>query len=197
MQLDVKRDLVDFLAVSTYKWLLGGPYTQSAGYLYIDEEHIEEFQPPFVGDNTMEEEQFRVNMYEGFDLYDLRYRKGIGRFQVYPRYEVAYVAVENSMRVLINYGLDRVERKIKRLATMLVDCFLEEGFKLQTPEEEDKRLFVNVKVKNNRELEEKLYAHRIVASARVGGLRVSPHFYNTEDEIEEFLDKFKELAEPS
>ena len=197
MKLDVKRDGVDFLAVSTYKWLLGGPYTQSAGYLYIDEEHIEKFQPPFVGDDTMKEEQFKTNVYERFDLYDLKYRKGIGRFQVYPRYEVAYVAVENSMRVLLNYGLDRVERKIKKLATMLVDGFLEEGFKLQTPEEEDKRLFVNVKVKNNRELEEKLYAHRIVVSARVGGLRVSPHFYNTEEDIQVFLDKFKEFAEPS
>ncbi|MBS7638288.1 hypothetical protein KEJ49_05320 [Candidatus Bathyarchaeota archaeon] len=59
--------------------------------------------------------------------------------------------------------------------------------------DEERRLFVNVKVKNNRDLEAELYKRRIAVSARVGGLRVSPHFYNSEEEIETFLKELRAL----
>ncbi|MEM2876358.1 MAG: aminotransferase class V-fold PLP-dependent enzyme [Candidatus Bathyarchaeia archaeon] len=61
LKIDVKREGIDFLATSTYKWLLGGPYTQSAGFLYIDEEYIDAFQPTFVGNQTIEEDKLRTN----------------------------------------------------------------------------------------------------------------------------------------
>jgi len=60
--------------------------------------------------------------------------------------------------------------------------------------EEKKRLYVNVKVGQNRELEKELYEHDIVVSARVGGLRIAPHFYNKEDEVDLFLDNLKKLT---
>ena len=46
MQIDAKKDDVDFLTTSCYKWLLSPP---GAGYLYVKEELIEKFEPPFVG----------------------------------------------------------------------------------------------------------------------------------------------------
>ena len=194
LKIDVKREGVDFLATSTYKWLLGGPYTLNAGYLYIDEEYIDSFQPLFVGNQTIDKEPLKTNIYDRFDLYDLKYRRGIERFQIYPRNELAYVAVENSMRILLNHGINKIEEYIKKLGTLLINGLLESGFKLQTPVEEDKRLYVNVKVKNNRELEKKFYENNIVVSARIGGIRVSPHFYNREEEIEIFLSKLKEFT---
>ncbi|MEM2876357.1 MAG: hypothetical protein QXL67_05350 [Candidatus Bathyarchaeia archaeon] len=98
------------------------------------------------------------------------------------------------MRVLLNYGIENVERRVKRLGTLLVDGLLEYGFKLQTPLEEGKRLFINVKVKDNRAVERILYENGVVVSARVGGLRVSPHFYNVEEEVEVFLNKLNEFS---
>lgn len=194
LKIDVKREGIDFLATSTYKWLLGGPYTQSAGYLYIKEEFIDAFQPPFIGNQTIEDEQFQTNIYDRFDLYNVRYSEGIRRFQIYPRYELAYVAAENSMRILLNYGIESIEKHIKKLGTLMIEGLLRSGFRLQTPIEAEKRLYVNVKVKNNRELEKQLYKNNIVVSARIGGLRISPHFYNTEEEIEVFLDKLNEIT---
>lgn len=194
LKMDVEREGVDFLATSTYKWLLGGPYTLNAGYLYIDREHVDAFQPLYVGNQTMEEDRLRTNVFDRFDLYDFKYQIGVDRFQIYPRSELVYVSVENSMRVLLNYGIDRVERRIKKLGTRIVDGLLESGFTLQTPVEDGKRLYVNVKVKNNRELEKELYKSNIVVSARVGGLRVAPHFYNREEEVDLFLDKLNEIV---
>ncbi|MBS7620022.1 aminotransferase class V-fold PLP-dependent enzyme, partial [Candidatus Bathyarchaeota archaeon] len=65
---DVHRDGVDFLAVSTYKWLLGGPYSQSVGYLYIDQELVDKFQPAYIGNQTIVDEQLQANIYDKFDL---------------------------------------------------------------------------------------------------------------------------------
>lgn len=193
LRLNADANKIDFLAVSTYKWLLGGPYSQTVGFLYINKEHIDSFQPVFVGNQTITESQLQTNIYERFDLYDFKYRKGIRRFQIYPRYEMAYVAVGNSMKVLLREGLENIERKIKKLGTILIEGLVDSGFELQTPVDEERRLFVNVKVKNNRDLEAELYKRRIAVSARVGGLRISPHFYNSEEEIETFLKELRAL----
>lgn len=195
LRLNVDAANVDFLAVSTYKWLLGGPYSQTVGFLYINREHIDSFQPVFVGNQSIAESQLQTNIYERFDLYDFKYRKGVGRFQIYPRYEMAYVAVGNSMKVLLREGLNNIERKIKRLGTILVEGLIDSGFELQTPLDEERRLFVNVKVKKNRDMEAELYNRGIAVSARVGGLRISPHFYNSEEDIEILLKELKTLKE--
>jgi len=191
---DVDRNGVDFLAVSTYKWLLGGPYSQSVGFLYVNGKHADAFQPMFVGNQTIEDAQLDTNMYDRFDLYGLKYKKGVSRLQIYPRCEFSYVAVENSMRLLLGIGIRNVERRIRKLDTMLADGLTKSGFKLQSPADEKRRLYINVKVDNNRELEKELYRNRIAVSARVGGLRIAPHFYNREEEVEAFLEKFRQLA---
>ena len=192
-RLDVDKNGVDFLAASTYKWLLGGPSSNRVGFLYVNEEHIDAFQPMFVGNQTLKDAQLQTNISDKYDLYDFEYRRGMRRFQIYPPYEFAYVAVGNSMRVLLERGIENIERRIKKLGTLLVEGLVEAGLDLQTPTEEAKRLYVNVKVKNYRELERELYKNKIKVSARVGGLRVSPHFYNKEEEIEAFLAQLKEL----
>lgn len=185
---------MDFLAASTYKWLMGGLYFNRVGFLYVNEKHIDAFQPMFVGNQVLKDTQLQTNVSEKFDLYDFEYRRGIERFQIYPPYEYAYVVVENSMRVLLGLGIENIERRIKKLGTLLVEGLLEAGFDIQTPKEEARRLYVNVKAKNNRELERELYRNKIKVSARVGGLRVSPHFYNKKEEIETFLAKLKKLT---
>ena len=98
------------------------------------------------------------------------------------------------MKILLKRGLDKVEARIKKLDTMLADGLLESGFQLQTPKEEERRIFLNVKHGNPEEIVKRLAEDKIVVSPRVGGIRISPHFYNREDEVEVFLEKFKEVA---
>jgi selenocysteine lyase/cysteine desulfurase len=173
---------------------MGGPPSNRVGFLYVAEEHIDTFQPMFVGNQALKEEQLQKNVYDNFDLYNFEYRQGMERFQIYPPYEFTYVVVENSMRILLKHGIEKIERWIKKLGTLLVEGMVEAGFDLHTPRDEARRLYVNVRVKEYRELEKELYKNNIKVSARVGGLRVSPHFYNKEEEIEAFLAQLKELT---
>jgi selenocysteine lyase/cysteine desulfurase len=191
---DAKAWGVDFLATSTYKWMMGGPYQLRAGFLFIDENHIDSLEAPYAGDQTLEPERSIYNQEDGFDLYNYQPRKGIERLEVFPHSMNSYVAVENSLKVLLQHDLDRIENYVKSLGTRLINGLLEKGHKLQTPINENERIYVNFKVPRYKEVCNKLSDLKITVSSRVGGLRVSPHFYNTNDEIDIFLEKLNEIT---
>ncbi len=191
---DAKGWGVDFLATSTYKWMMGGPYQLRAGFLFIDEEHIDALSAPYAGDQTLKPEQSMYNQEDGFDLYDYEPREGIERLEVFPHSMNSYVAVENSLRVLLDHKLDRIEAHVKGIGTKLIDGLLEEGYELQTPVEEGRRIYVNFKVPGFKEVETKLADSGVSVSPRVGGLRLSPHFYNNKGEADVFQEKLKEAT---
>ena len=189
----IDRTGVDFAATSTFKWLLGGIWSISAGFMYINREHVDSFQPVYAGDMTWEKKQIEDSN-EGYSQYDFTPLKGAHRFEVYRGTDLSYLAVENSMRVLLDHGLDKIEAQIKKLDTRMVDGLLEKGYKLQTPIEEERRSFVNVVVPDPGATSRKLREHCISVSSRLGGLRVAPNFYNTVEEVDNFLEKLGKVA---
>jgi len=191
---DAKGWGVDFLAASTYKWMMGGPYQLRAGFLYIAEEHIDGLSAPYVGDQSLKPERSKYNQEDVFDLYDYEPRRGIERLEIYPHSMNSYVAVENSLKMLLDHGMDRIESYVKALGTRLIDGLLEEGYELQTPVDEGRRIYVNFKVPGFKEVGKKLADSGVSVSPRVGGLRLSPHFYNTMDEVDVFLEKLREAT---
>ncbi|MEM2093039.1 MAG: hypothetical protein QXE16_02020 [Candidatus Bathyarchaeia archaeon] len=63
---------------------------------------------------------------------------------------------------------------------------------LQTPEDPNCRSgIINFKVKNLKEIMGELRRKDIIVSARANGIRVSPHFYNTEEEIDKLVNEVK------
>jgi cysteine desulfurase/selenocysteine lyase len=78
----------------------------------------------------------------------------------------------------------------------VIDSAKDLGLKLQTPEEKSCRSgIVNFKVRTPLKLVQRLSKKRIVVSVRDQGIRVSPHYYNTEEEIDEMMEAVKK-AEP-
>ena len=186
---DIQDKDVDFLATSCYKWLYGGPYNNSVGFFYMNEKIVDELQPEYVGGQTLPEEQSNRNTTDGFDLYDYEPKKGLDRIEIYSQAEGPYVAVENSMRLILDFGLDKVEKQIKRVDTRIIEGLLEMGVELQTPVEEERRIYLNAKIPRYKEVSNELAKEKCHVSPRVGGLRISPGAYNTVDEAEIFLDK--------
>ncbi|MBS7634994.1 aminotransferase class V-fold PLP-dependent enzyme [Candidatus Bathyarchaeota archaeon] len=189
MKIDVKRDGIDFLSCGTYKWLLG---PQGAGFLFIKEDLIEEFNPPIVGENSLDPNLVEKNIYEGFDLFELKYSRGIGKYEVVHMNDVSYIGAEESMRLILNFGIERVERKIKEIDDQIIEGLLEIGYELQTPiDEEERHAIINFKTKDVERTLNELIKNGIVVSRRMGGIRVSPHFYNMRDEIDKLLEILK------
>ena len=187
---------IDFAATSTYKWLMGGHYGQSAGFLFVSKPNIDATQPVYVGERTLEPVLGERNTFDEFTLYDFKPRKGLERIEVFARQEISYVAVENSMKVLLTHGKKAVEKQVRDVDNILIEELTKKHFKLQTPKEEERRIYVNVHVPDFKTVGEKLMARNIHVAPRIGGLRISPHFYNTEEEAVALVKALREVTKP-
>lgn len=188
MQIDVKRDNVDFLATGCYKWLLG---PTGAGYLYVRKELIEKFEPTFVGWASVKPEVFETINF--WDIWNLRLSETASRFEAGSPSIVNFVGAQAALKLLLDVGIADIEKRILHLTDHLIRSIKELGFKLQTPEDHDCRSgIVNFLVDKPEEKAEKLSEREIIVSARAHGIRVSPHFYNTEEEIDRLITEFTE-----
>jgi len=190
MQIDVKKDDVDFLTTACYKWLLSPP---GAGYLYVKGELIEKFEPPFVGWASVKQEVFET--LDFWDIWNLRLSETASRFEVGSPSFISLTGAAEALKILLNCGIENVERRILKLTDHLMEAVKNLGLTLQTPQERQYRSgIVLCKVDKPKELTEKLRQKEIIVSARAHGLRVSPHFYNTEEEIDKLMEEIKEWS---
>jgi cysteine desulfurase/selenocysteine lyase len=183
--IDVKRDDVDFLTTACYKWLLSPP---GAGYLYVKEELIEKFEPPFVGWASVKPEVFETTDF--WDIWNLRLSETASRFEVGSPGILSLLGAREAMKILMNFGIENVENRILKLTSHLIQSIKGLGLKLQTPEEPQYRSgIVNFRIDKAKEIAQTLDKKGIVVSARANGIRVSPHFYNTEEEIDRLTEE--------
>ena len=183
MHLDVKRDDVDFLMAACYKWLLS---PQGAAYLYVKDELIEKFEPPFVGWASVKQETFDTADF--YDIWNLNLSKTASRFEVGTPCTISLVGAREAMKMLLNYGVENIRKRIMKLTDRLIEAAEDLGLKLQTPKEKQSRSgIVNFKIDKPQKFVEKLGKKGIVVSVRANGIRVSPHFYNTEEEIDSLM----------
>jgi len=184
MPIDVKRSNVDFLTTACYKWLLG---PVGAGFLYVRHDLIQEFEPPFIGWASVKPEVF-----ESLDLWDIRNLKlaeTASRFEVGTPSFQSLVGASAALKLLLNTEISEIEKRVLALTSCLIESVKDRGLKLQTPEEpsECRSGVVNFLIDKPLERVERLEKKGIIVSARAHGIRVSPHFYNTEEEIDSLI----------
>lgn len=184
---DVKKDDADFLTAACYKWLLSPP---GAAYLYVKEELIEKFEPPYAGWASVKQEIF--NTTDFWDIWKLEFSETATRFEVGSSSFVSFVGAREALKMLLGAGIPNVERRILKLTDHLIESVKDLGLKLQTPEEKPYRSgIVNFRIDNPKKVAEELGRKGIIVSPRANGIRVSPHFYNTEEEIDELMQEIR------
>jgi cysteine desulfurase/selenocysteine lyase len=189
MPIDARRDDVDFLMAAGYKWLLSPP---GAAYLYVKDDLIEKFEPPFVGWASVKQEVF--NTTDFYDIWNLNLSKTASRFEVGSPSVMSFVGAAEAMKMLLHFGTENIKKRIMKLTDRLIDTVKDMGLKLQTPEEKPCRSgIVNFKIDQPQKTLEKLSKKGIIVSARSHGIRVAPHFYNTEREIDKLMEEIKRV----
>jgi len=184
---DVKKDDADFLTAACYKWLLSPP---GAAYLYVKKELIEKFEPPYAGWASVKQEIF--NTTDFWDIWKLEFSETATRFEVGSSSFVSFVGAREALKMLLGAGIPNVERRILKLTDHLIESVKNLGLKLQTPEEKPYRSgIVNFRIDNPEKVAEELNRKGIIVSPRANGIRVSPHFYNTEEEIDELMQEIR------
>jgi len=183
---------VDFAATSTFKWLLGGIPASSAGFLYMKDEHIDRYPPAYVSGCTYNYD--KTGMEGSYMGHKFVLNEGIGKYGVFRSPDLTFKAAGNSMKVLLDHGMKKIEKQNKKLSSKIIDMLLERGYELQTPVEEKRRSYLNVKVPDIKKTVKTLNAEDYWCCERVGGIRVSPHFYCTLEQAERFVTRLDEVV---
>jgi len=186
--IDVKRDDVDFLTAGCYKWLLG---PAGAGFLYIRKELIEKFEPPFIGWASVKPEVFET--IDFWDIRTLKLSETASRFEIGCPSIHSLIGATAAVHLLLDVGISNIEKRVLALTSRLIEAVKERGLKLQTPEESECRSgIVNFLIDKPERRVKELRKKGIIVSARANGIRVSPHFYNTEEEIDSLVRELKQ-----
>ncbi len=163
----------DIMVTGAHKGLLG---LNGSGILYCREELIPRLRPPFVARSSMTAEA--VSRAEAGLAPDAR------RFEYgNPNYLGLWV-LRASADFLAGIGLDRIEERIRALTTQLMEMLEERRLDCLTPRPWEERAgIVSIAVPDPEGTVARLRREGIVAGAKDGALRVSVHFYNSEEDL--------------
>src|SRR6476620_11084275 len=178
---------VDFLIGGTIKWLCGGP---SCGYLYVRPELQKDLRPRLTG-WVAHDAPFE------FASAPMRYAGSVRRFaQGTPSIPALYSAIPG-LDIIESVGLEQIARESKRRTDQIIEFAKEHGWKLNTPSAHNQRGgSVMIGVADGPAMVERLAEKHVFVDCRPNaGLRVSPHFFNTDDEVSEALMILSKLIE--
>jgi kynureninase len=178
---------VDAAVGGSVKWLCGGP---GAGFLWVRPALARELAPSFTGWQA-DEEPF------AFRTGSIRPAGAPWRFLTGTPNVPALYACRAGYRIVAGVGAPRIRRRSLALTSHLMSAAEGAGFTVRTPREPARRAgTVSVWHEQAERLCEELLRREILCDYRPrAGIRLSPHFYNTEEECDHAIATLKELAE--
>lgn len=177
--MDVKKCGIDFLAADGHKWMLS---PEGTGIFYCREGLSELLNPNLIGWKSV------VHDHE-FEKISLDLKNDAGRFEEGSLNTLGIYALGASLLLLEEAGLENIHARVLDLGDLVIGQARQRSFRVETPEERESRGGI-VSFSgdfNEKKLCEELRNLNIVVNERGGALRVSPHFYNTEEEIMELF----------
>lgn len=169
---------IDFYTTGPLKWLCGGP---GLAYLYVRDALVETLQPRLTS-------WFATQGQFDFDIETFRYRDDARRFELgTPALPTVHTAL-GGQEIIDEIGLDAI---LDRNRT-LTDCCISEararGLRLRLAEPEQRTSIVMIHHDDPPGAIKHLASHGVIVDYRPGFVRVSPHFYNTEEEVIRCID---------
>ncbi len=181
------KDLeVDFATGGSVKWLCGGP---GAGYLYVRPDLIDRLEPKTTG-WMAHEQPFAFES-------ELRYAPNITRFLHGSPAIPALYAAQSGYEVINQIGVERIREKSVRQTQHLIELAQEAGFRVTSPKNPAQRGgTITVWDDHAAALTKELVRREFILDYRPGaGVRISPHFYTTDEELELVIAEMKKIRD--
>ena len=180
---------VDFAVGGSVKWLCGGP---GAGYLYVRPDLISAFRPSVVGwaGHTAP---------FGFETGEIRYAETVERFQSGTPNVPSLYSARAGYEIVAEIGVPAIRERSLALTRRLMDAAIARGWPLNTPQADgDRGGSVVLDVPKGAAVTDELIRRQVIVDYRPGaGIRVAPHFYNTEAEIDTAIATMDAILEDS
>jgi kynureninase len=184
--LDVAGLDVDFAVGGSVKWLCGGP---GNGWLYVRPDLADTLEPTFTGWQA----HARPFAFEP----ELEYAQGAARFLTGTPNVPALYAATAGYDLIEEVGVERIRANSLRQTQLLLDLADEAGFEIGSPRDPERRGgTVTVRTPEFEAVHRELAERRILCDFRPDtGLRIGPHYYNTDEELRYAVDQIVEIFE--
>jgi len=182
----VKEMNTDFATGGSVKWLCGGP---GAGYLYVRPDLQTKLEPKTTG--WMAHEQPFA-----FDT-TLRYASNVSRFLHGSPAIPALYAAQSGYKIINEIGVEKIREKSMRQTNYLIELAEEAGFKVTSPKDVRQRGgTVTIAHEHAAAMARELIRREFIIDYRPGaGIRISPHFYTTDNELELVIREMKKIGD--
>jgi len=184
--LDIEDMAADFAVGGSVKWLCGGP---GAGYLYVRSDVATRLTPGFIG-WAAHSTPF------AFETGPAALAEPPERFQSGTPNIPALYAARAGYEIIREIGVEAIRARSLRLTRLLIERAQAAGFRLNTPLDDSQRAgAVIIDVPDGEAVSQQLILQGVIVDYRPGaGIRIAPHFYNTEQEIDRAMNIMVEIT---
>lgn len=182
----VKELNVDFATGGSVKWLCGGP---GAGYLYVRPDLIDRLEPKTTGWMAHDSPfAFEPEMY---------YAPNVRRFLHGSPAIPALYAAESGYKTINEVGVEAIREKSVRQTQLLIALAEEQGFRVTSPKDPAQRGgTITVWDGHAAAITKELIRREFIVDYRPGaGVRISPHFYTKDEELEMIIAEMKKIRD--
>src|ERR671920_162137 len=178
---------VDFATGGSVKWLCGGP---GAGYLYVAPRLQSKLEPKVTG-------WMAHAAPFAFEDAPIQYAEGAARFLHGSPAVPALYAAESGYKIINEIGVERIRAKSVRQTQRLIELAEEAGLRVTSPRDPARRGgTITVDVPHAAAVTAELVRREIICDYRPGaGIRVSPHFYTKDEELELIIREMKTIRD--
>jgi kynureninase len=175
---------VDFAVGGSVKWLCGGPGT---GWLYVRPDLAERLTPTYTGWQA-HETPFAFEE-------EMRFTSGAARFLTGTPNVPAHFAGTAGYDLIEEIGVERIRANSLRQTQLLIDLAEDAGFDVRSPRPSERRGgTVTIHVPDFPAVHRELTERQILCDFRPdAGIRLGPHYYNTDDELRHVVGQIEEI----
>ena len=182
---DIEKSKIDFLAGGAQKWFMS---IMGTSYMYVSEKMQERLRQSEVG-------WLSVNDAWNLTNYDLSLKPDASRYQTGTMNALGVIAFDKSLELFESVGVHAIEKEILSNTNYFIERLKSIGIKplLDDVPEINKAGIVTFPINEPELVLAELKTKNIIGEVREGLIRMSPHFYNTKDEIDLAVDALKEI----
>jgi cysteine desulfurase/selenocysteine lyase len=183
--LDVSRVQVDVLSCGGQKWLLS-PW--GSGFVYVRRELIASLSPSITGWLAFEgtDDLSELTRYEETLRADGR------RFELMTLPYQDFAGFNASVELLLEVGIDRIREHLAKLHRPVLEWADRTGTRIASPRDRHGSGIVCIVPEGVADAHRRLKAARIITTIREGAIRMSPHLYNTVEEMERVVETLEQ-----
>lgn len=180
LALEIDTSNVDVLVVSAHKWMLG---PMGIGFITFSDRAFAQIMPPTIGWLSVRDP---FNFNREIDLLP-----NAQRFEPGTENAAGLFGLTARLQTIKRVGITTIEERIINLTDRLCDQLIIYGFDITSPRGEGEKsgivTFTHPEIPDEA-LYERVTNANVQASLRAGGVRISPHYYNSKEEIDLIVD---------